>query len=268
MLDVQAAAVVEVLSRKRRRRNLFVWSMWVVITVLILALWQALSGRVVSAFWISSPTLVAGKLGSWFGDGSIWRHLEATVVETAIGFAIGTVLALIVGLLLGMSPLLLRILSPFLTAMYAVPKITLGPLLILYFGIGREMKVVLTTVIAFFLIFYSTLEAVRSVDHDLIAVVRVSGASKSQLVRTTMLPSALGGILAGMRVALPYTLQGALFGEIIASNAGLGYLIQFSSSQFDLTGVFAALIIVTVIAVVLNQLVDWLERWSQRWRPE
>jgi NitT/TauT family transport system permease protein len=128
------------------------------------------------------------------------------------------------------------------------------------------MKFVLSAIITFFLVFFTTVEAVRGVDSELIAVVRTAGASRAQLIRTTLLPAALGGILTGMRLAVPYALQGAVFGEILASNVGLGYLVQKSAGTFDVTGVFAALVVITVLATAVNELIARIERTSQRWR--
>jgi NitT/TauT family transport system permease protein len=255
-------------KRARTRERNTIWALWILIGVGLLVGWQVASGTIVDEIWVSSPELVWERLQTWFSDGTIWPHIVATLQETALGFVIGTVAALLLALPLGLSSFANRVLYPYLVAAYAIPKITLAPLFIVWFGIGLQMKVVLAAVVTFFLIFFSTLEAVRTLDRDLVTVVRVCGASRFQMVRTMLLPSALGGILTGMKIALPYTLQAALFAEILASNEGLGYLIQLGSSQFDLTGVFAALVLVTAIAVPLNQGVDYVERYTQRWRLE
>jgi NitT/TauT family transport system permease protein len=253
-------------QRSRTRARNLVWALWLLIGIGLIVAWQLVSGTLIEEIWISSPSLVAERLQEWFSDGSIWGHIGATLQETALGFVIGTFFALLIALPLGLWPFANRVLYPYLTAAYAIPKITLAPLFIVYLGIGLQMKIVLAAVVTFFLIFFSTLEAVRALDRDLTTVVRVCGASRLQMVRTMLLPSALGGILTGMKIALPYTLQAALFAEILASNEGLGYLIQLGSSQFDLTTVFASLVLVTAIAVPLNQGVDYIERSTQRWR--
>lgn len=268
LLDAEAQVMLALSDAERweRRRRWIVRSSWVVLTAAMLLLWEVASRDWVDPFWVSSPSRVILRLADWIGSGSIWPHLLTTVLEAVTGFIVGASLSLVFGLVLGVLPLAYQILSPFLNALYSLPKITLGPLLILYFGLGFEMKFVLSAIITFFLVFFTTVEAVRFIDAELIAVVRISGASRWQLTRSTLLPAALGGILTGMRLAVPYALQGAVFGEILASNVGLGYLVQKSAGTFDVTGVFSALIIITALATAVNEAIAGLERVSQRWR--
>jgi NitT/TauT family transport system permease protein len=265
----QAAGVrhaVAEAERRANRRRLLVRASWLALLAMLIAAWAAAADCCVDPFWISTPKLVGARVLDWITSGLIWRHLAATVGEASAGFLVGAATSLLLGLVLGTAPLAYQILGPFLNAAYALPKITLGPLLILYFGLGFEMKFVLAAIITFFLVFFNTVEAIRIIDPDLIAVVRISGASRFQLVRTTLLPAALSGILTGMKLAVPYALQGAVFGEILASNVGLGFLLQKSAGTFDVTGVFAALIVITALAVVVNEALSWMERVTQRWR--
>jgi len=253
-------------ERRERRDRWLVRSCWALLLVIILGLWQVASGRWVDPFWISSPVRVIARLVDWIVSGTLWPHLLTTVLEAVTGFLVGASLSLVFGLALGMLPRVYKVLSPFLTAAYSLPKITLGPLLILYFGLGFEMKFVLSAIITFFIVFFTTVEAVRLTDGELIAVVRIARATRWQLTRTTLLPAALSGILSGMRLAVPYALQGAVFGEILASNIGLGYLLQKSAGTFDVTGVFSSLIVITALATAVNESISALERNTQRWR--
>jgi NitT/TauT family transport system permease protein len=262
----QVGRAIVLAARRERNDRRITWTSWLALSAIFLLLWQTASERWVDPFWISSPTRVLVRLALWVTSGELWPHLLATVLEATTGFCVGATLSLIFGLVLAVLPRIYKILSPFLNALYSLPKITLGPLLILYFGIGFEMKFVLSAIITFFLVFFNTVEAVRYIDPELIAVVRVAGASKWQLTRSTLLPAALGGILTGMRLAVPYALQGAVFGEILASNVGLGYLVQKSAGTFDVTGVFSALIIITALATAINEMIAALERTTQRWR--
>jgi NitT/TauT family transport system permease protein len=262
----QVERAIVLAARRERNDRRITWTSWLALSAIFLILWQIASERWVDPFWISSPTRVLVRLTLWVTTGELWPHLLTTVLEATTGFCVGAALSLVFGLVLAVLPRIYKILSPFLNALYSLPKITLGPLLILYFGIGFEMKFVLSAIITFFLVFFNTVEAVRYIDPELIAVVRVAGASKWQLTRSTLLPAALGGILTGMRLAVPYALQGAVFGEILASNVGLGYLVQKSAGTFDVTGVFSALIIITALATAVNEMIAALERTTQRWR--
>ena len=260
------AVALRTAARRERRRRVMVILSRVLLLAAFLLLWEVASGRWTDPYWISSPGRILNRLLEWITDGSLWPHLGTTILEAAAGFVVGALLSLVLGLAMGMLPMTYQILSPFLTALYALPKITLGPLLILYFGLGFEMKFVLSAIITFFFVFFTTFEAVRLIDSELMAVVRVAGASRWQLTRSTLIPAALSGILSGMRLAVPYALQGAVFGEILASNIGLGYLLQRSTGTFDITGVFVSLVIITALATAVNEMIAGLERVTQRWR--
>lgn len=256
------------LRRSRRLAQAQIVAGWIVIATVGIVLWEIASRTILTTFWISSPGLVARRLIDMFVEGRIWSDIATTLAEMYIGFIIGATAALIVGLILGLYPRAFRLLTPYLVGLYALPKVAVAPLLILYFGIDIQMKIALSAIVTFFLVFFTTVDAVRLADWDLIGVVRVAGATRLQLVRVVLLPSALNGILHGMKVALPYALQAALFGEILASNRGMGYSIASSSSQFDVTGVFAGLVVVTIVAVVANQLLDVVVSRTQAWRPQ
>lgn len=251
---------------RRRREKVGLLLAWVAVIAVLIGAWQLASGRLTSAFYISSPSRCFTRIVDWIQDGSIWSNLGISLLETIVGFAIGATAALVLGLILGRFEIIQRILSPVLTALYALPKIILGPLLILYFGLGFQLKYALGAIVTFFIVFYTTEAAVRTVDRDLIAVVRFAGGGELQVARKVYLPSALGGILAGMRLAIPMTFQAVLFAEILASNRGLGFVVQQSSGNFDSTGAISALVVITAVATVINLGLEGVERATQAWR--
>jgi NitT/TauT family transport system permease protein len=228
--------------------------------------WQLAAGRFLDEFLVSSPIAVARRLWLWIADGSILLHIWATVYATVIGFVIGAVAGVIGGLWLGMSPFFSRLLSPYIWAFNALPKVALAPLFILWFGLGIQSKVALAAVLVVFLVFVNTFSGVREVDQDLIDGVRLMRAKRSQLLTKVILPSATSWIFVGLKTAVPYALIGAIIGELIASNRGLGYLVQRSGSEFDTAGVFAALLVISVLAVIFNQFVEAIQARLERWK--
>ena len=153
-------------------------------------------------------------------------------------------------------------------AQYSIPKVALAPLFLIWFGIGLEMKVIMAAATVFFLVFINTVHGVKEIDRALLDAVRLMGGGRRDLLLKVTLPGAMSGLITGLRIAVPYALIGAVIGELVASNAGLGYLINNSASQFDPAGVFAALIVLSVIAAILNQGVTLLARRSVRWRED
>jgi NitT/TauT family transport system permease protein len=228
--------------------------------------WQGVSGRLIDNFFISNPIDVGQRLIGWTLDGSIFTHLWATVYATMAGFAIGSVLGGTLGIWLGVSPFISRLLNPYLNGLNALPKVALAPLFVLWFGLGIESKIALAAALVLFLVFLNTFAGVRQVDQDLIEIARLMKATRLQVIAKVIVPSAMSWMFAGLRVSVPYALIGAVIGEMVASNKGLGYLVQFSGAQFDTAGVFAVLIVIALLAMTLNFLVDAVQNHLEQWR--
>jgi NitT/TauT family transport system permease protein len=233
---------------------------------LILAAWQGASGRLIDGFFISNPVDVTWRLVEWTANGSIFLHMWATVHATLAGFLIGAAGGFVLGVWLGISPFTSRLLNPYLWALNALPKVALAPLFVLWFGLGIESKIALAAVLVLFLVFLNTFSGVREVDQDLIDTARLMRATRLQLTAKIIVPSAMSWVFAGLKTSVPYALIGAVLGEMIAANRGLGYLVQFSGAQFDAAGVFAVLVVIALLAVALNFVVEIVQARVERWR--
>jgi sulfonate transport system permease protein len=246
--------------------TVFAWR--AAIVVICLAVWEFASGRLIKPFWISSPSEIWRQLSEWVATGQLWLHVEVTLSEILMGFGFGAISGVAVGLALGLNRRLAAVLDPFIVAFYSLPKIALAPLFILWFGVGLTSKVVLATFVVFFLVFYNTYAGTLAVEAELIDVLRLMGARRGQIIRKVILPSALIWIFTGMKSSVPYALIGAVVGEMMASNKGLGYLIEAAAGQYDTGGVFAALFVLMIIATGLHELLKQSERRMLRWREE
>ena len=237
------------------------------ITLLVLS-WQLLSGSVLDPLLFSSPAAVVSQIVTWVRDGTLWMHSIITIQETVAGLLIGVASGIIFGFLIGPQRIVRKIMDPILLAANSVPKVALAPLFIVWLGIGIEMKIVLAAVTVFFLVFFNTVEGVRNVDQDLVNAVRLMGGDRKAVLLKVVLPSAMGWILTGVRVAIPYALIGAVIGELVASNRGIGYLVIASASQYNTAGVFASLFVLTLLVLALNSLVDVVESRTEKWKTD
>lgn len=244
--------------------QLLVWQ--TVLATVLLGIWQFVSGRLVDSFFISDPVDVALRLWKWTISGYIFPHLWVTFYETLAGFVLGSLIGGVLGIWLGVARFMSRLLNPFLFAFYALPKIALAPLLVLWFGLGLESKIALSTVIVFFLVFYNTFTGVREVDQDMIDTVRLMKARRHQVLLQVVIPSAMTWIFAGLKISVPYALIGAIVGELIAANQGLGFLVQRMGADFDTTGVFAVLVVIGLLAIALNHVVEIVQIRQERWK--
>jgi NitT/TauT family transport system permease protein len=251
------------------------WRLWLVrlglLAVLVL-LWQLLSGdqkagfALVDKFWVSQPSDIAARIGDWLRSGSLWLHLGITLQEMAVGFAIGSLTGILGGVVLGRNQFVATALDPFIIGFNSIPKLALAPLFILWFGIDMQPKIVLVATAVFFLTFLNTYAGVRDVDLELVDILRLMGAGQRQIFFRVILPSATPWIFTGLKLAVPYSLIAAVVGEIMAANRGLGYLLVHAQGQFDTAGVFAAIIILMVMGLIINEGVNRLERHLLRWR--
>lgn len=234
--------------------------------VIILLIWELVSGALVDKFWVSEPSDIFQSLYTWMLSGELFFHIGITAQEMIIGFFIGAAGGALLGFILGRSEFLAKLLDPFIMALYSLPKVALAPLFILWFGIGIEMKIVFAAVIVFYLVFFNTYAGVKNVDSDLLDNIRLMGATERQILLKVTIPSALNWVFVGFKMSVPYALIGAVVGEITASNRGVGFLISYSAGQFDTAGTFAAVIILMIMAVLLNFGLGVLEKHFLRWK--
>jgi NitT/TauT family transport system permease protein len=233
-----------------------------------LAVWQgAVSAGLIDPLWVSSPFLVARELWQLTISGELLTDVWMTVSEALIAFVVSSALGIVSGLLLARSPFWDDVLAPVIVALNSLPRIALAPLIILWFGVGIVAKVVTAFTLVYFILLVNTLGGAKNVDNDIMTIARLMGASKRDLLWKVTLPSALPWIFAGLSIALTYSLLGVIVAEILASNQGLGYLIASSAGNFDTAGVFAALVVLVVIAWLFSTGMRKIEARLLRWKP-
>jgi NitT/TauT family transport system permease protein len=201
-------------------------------------------------------------------QGSIWLQIYTTMEEAVFGFLIGVAAGIVVGVLLGQFRFLSEVLSPYIKAVNALPRIVLGALFVIVLGLGISSKIVLAAFLVFFVVFFNAYQGVREVDGNLVNNARVLGASRMQVIRNVVLPSAMTWIIASLHVAFGFAVIGAVVGEVLGAQHGLGVLITDSQNNFNTDGIFAGMIIIGLIALVAEWLISLLERRLLAWRPQ
>ncbi len=248
-----------------------IWTMVLRLVVLLTfaGIWEwATRAGWINPFWVSSPGRILIDLYVRVASGSIFLHTWVTLYEAFLGFGTGAAVGIFTGFLLARWERAARVLDPYVTALNSLPRVALAPLFILWFGIGATSKIVLAFSLVVFILLVNTYAGGKNVDQDFIIIARLLGANSRQLMIKVILPSSIPWIFAGLRLGLAYALIGAVVGEVIVSQAGLGYLIAYSAGVFNTTGVFSALFILMLIAMVVNELMKAVERKLLRWRPQ
>lgn len=251
--------------RRQRVRRWAVLGAQLLILAVLLALWEAAADR----YWVnpmltSKPSLVWETGVRLAMDGSLYKHIGATMKETLLGFATGMGAGVGVAVLLWWWPALARVLDPYLVVLNALPKIALGPIFYVWlgevhsiYGMAVAISVVVTIVMAHV--------GFREVDAEKIKLMQTFGATRLQILQKVVLPASLPTLMATMKVSIGLTLVGVIIGEFIASRAGLGYLIIYGGQVFQMELVMTSIAILLVISALMYLGVGWLERLIARW---
>jgi NitT/TauT family transport system permease protein len=266
------AAIAARARRKAQRHKLAVWGARALLALIIIGGWQLFTDvKIVDKFFWGQPSGIVTQLRDWINHGtqygSIWLQIWITVKEALLGFFFGVVAGVVVGVLLGQVRFLANVLQPYIKILNAIPRIVLGSLFTVALGYGTSSKVLLAAVLVFFVVFFNAFQGVREVDRNLVNNARVLGASRLQVTRHVVLPSAVTWIIASLHVAFGFAIIGAIVGEFLGSQKGLGLVIASSQNNFNPNGVFAAMLIIAIVALTAEGLIGWVERRLLAWRP-
>ncbi|MCX4885173.1 MULTISPECIES: ABC transporter permease [unclassified Streptomyces] len=259
-------------KRALRRRTGQVWAGRIGLAVLVIGGWQAFTTwGIVDPFFFGQPSGIAKRLADLFQHGtefgSFYSNVWTTIQEALAGFALGAVTGVIFGVALGQSRYLSDVLGPYIKMVNAIPRIVLGSIFIVAFGIGVLPKILLAAVLVFFIVFFNAFQGVREVDRNILANAKVLGASQMQIIRHVIVPSALTWIIASLHSAFGFAIVGALVGEVLGAQSGLGLVIKTAQNNFDPNGVFATMLVISVIVLGAEWLIGKLEHRLLSWRP-
>jgi NitT/TauT family transport system permease protein len=267
--EIEADPLVGPRRRRRRatRRTVIGRSASLVLFVVFLVGWEV-KGRGSGATLFSTPTAVVQRMGTMATEGELWPNLMATVWEMLGGLAIGMVIGVLMGYLMGRFRMVGTVLDPYVIAVNGLPRVALGPFFVVWFGIGLESKMVLAASLVFVGVLFNVRQGVESIDSDLVDAMRSMRASRWELTRHVYAPSLAPWTFAALKVAIGFSLTGAVIGELVGASEGLGWYISHQLSLIDITGAMAALVLLALLALVMYVLVLVLEarllRWNRR----
>jgi NitT/TauT family transport system permease protein len=265
-------AVATAARRQRRNRRAAIWGTRALLVTVIIGGWQLVT--TISAkkrFFYGQPSGIWRRTLDLFEhgseNGSFWVDIEWTLKEAVYGFAVGTIAGVVLGVALGQNRFLAEVVGPFIKVVNAIPRIVLGSIFVVAFGFGIESKVLLAAVLVFFVVFFNAFQGVREVDRNIIANARVMGASPLQVVRHVTIPSAMTWIIASLHTAFGFAIVGAVVGEVLGAQHGVGLVIRTAQGSLDADGVFAGMLVISVMTLSAEFLITLLERRLLSWRP-
>ena len=271
--DLTSLAKDEQIAQRRiRARKWTIIALRIAVLVFVLGGWEvAARQQWIDPFFFSMPSLIYQQLVEWFTNGTsqgpLLVQVLVTLEETGLGFLIGSAAGIVCGIVLGRNKLLSDVFSLYIQIANSIPRVVLGSVFVIALGLGMASKVALAVVMVFFVVFGNAFQGVREADRYMIANAQILGASKHQVTMSVVIPSALSWILASLHVSFGFALVGAVVGEFLGSKQGIGLLISTAQGAFNASGVFAAMIVLAVVALAADYLLTSFERRLLKWKP-
>ncbi len=259
-------------ARAARRRKVAVYFWRISLLVVFLGGWElAVRLKWIDVFFFSSPTDITLRLVEWITEGTsegpLWYHLWVTMEESFLGFFTGSVAGIVAGITLGRNRMLADVFSIYIKVFNSVPRVVLAPIFIMIFGLGLTSKVALSFVMVFFVVFSNAFQGVVEADRNLLANAQILGAKGWQLTRSVVIPSAMSWIFASLHVSFGFAIVGAIVGEFVGARYGIGLLINIAKGSFDAAGMYAAIVIIMVVALAAEYAMTVVENHLAKWRP-
>ncbi len=268
-----SAAEIEAIAARNARsrvRAVYFWRYFILIV--FLGGWEVLSRtKLIDEFFFAKPSDIVARIYTWITEGTsegpLWYHLWVTMEESLLGFFSGSIAGIVAGIALGRNRMLADVFSIYIKVINSVPRVVLAPIFIMIFGLGLTSKVALSFVMVFFVVFANAFQGVREADRNLLANAQILGARGWQLTRAVVVPSAMSWIFASLHVSFGFAIVGAIVGEFVGARYGIGLLINVAKGSFDAAGMYAAIVIIMVVALAAEYAMTMVENRLAKWRP-
>lgn len=257
------------MKRKNKNERILIVVTRTVLVLGLLVLWELCAReKIYNSFFTSYPSEILKDLADFYMSGELAKHTAITLTEAFLGLFYGTVIGVATAIIFGYFSALGKIITPIITAISGIPQLTLAPVYVLWFGLGLTSKIFLAGLMVFFNVFFSTYNAIKNIDRQLIESASLLGASSIQTLRTVVIPACMPWILSGIRGGVGSALVGAIIGEYIGSSGGFGWMITYSTSYFNIKRVMACILILLLVGIVLNKILDFAESKMLIWKTD
>lgn len=247
--------------RKKKRKSILINVARFGILALLLGLWELCAQlKLIDPFITSSPSRIAATAAELYRNGSLFYHIGITLFETVVGFIIAVVLGYSIAVLLYMSDTVRKIFEPYIVVLNSLPKIALGPLIIIWIGTGYSAIIFMTVLVAIIVCIMNTMTGFLSVDKTMLTLMKSMGASKGAILIKLIIPASIPSLINTLKVAVGLAWIGSIMGEYIVSRAGLGYLIVYGGQVFRLDLVMTATIILCALAGGMYGIIALIEK--------
>ena len=247
--------------KKIRRKKILVIITQIAILVFLLGLWEFLARmNIINTFISSSPSKVISTIVKLHQDNNLYNHIGITVYETLLSFGLGTILGIIIAIILWWNNFIYKVVDPYLTIINSLPKVALGPIIIIWAGANMNSIIIMALLISVIVTIISVYNGFVSTDINKINLLKSFKASKWQILKLVVLPSSYPTIISSLKINISMSLIGVIMGEFLVSKQGIGYLIMYGSQVFNLNLVISGIVILMIVSYVMYVLVGMLEK--------
>ncbi len=247
--------------KKKKRKKILILLMQIAILATIIITWQLLADfKIINTFITSSPSNVVKTIITLYNDNNLFNNIWTTIYETIISFSLGTIIGIIIAIILWYSNFLYKVIDPYLTIINSLPKIALGPIIIIFFGANIKSIIIMALLISVIVTIITVYNGFISTDKNKINLLKSFSATKYQIFKLVILPSSYQTIISSLKINISMTLIGVIMGEFLVSKQGIGYLINYGSQVFNLNLVISGIIILMVVSYLMYIIVSYIEK--------
>lgn len=247
--------------RKIRKNNFLVKFFQIFLLIFIILLWQFLADKeLINTFITSSPKEIIETLINLHKTNNLYQHIWTTIYETLISFALGTLLGCVIASILWWNKFVAKIIDPFLTVLNSLPKVALGPIIIIWFGAGIKSIIIMSLLISLIITIINVADGFNKTDANKIKLLKSFKATKSQIFFKLILPHNYKTIISALKINISMSLIGVIMGEFLVSKKGIGYLIIYGSQVFNLSLVMTGVVLLAIVSIIMYYSVSYIEK--------
>ena len=247
--------------KKRKRTNTLILISQIFLLFFLILIWQiAANHHLINTFITSSPIKILNTIINLYQQHNLWPHIGITIYETIISFIIGTILGIIIAIILWYNPFISKVIDPYLTVFNSLPKVSLGPILIIWVGANTKSIIVMALLISLIITIITVYNGFISTDTNKIRLLKSFGATKIQILKYLIMPYNYKTIISSLKINISMSMIGVIMGELLVSKSGIGYLIMYGSQVFNLDLVLTGIIILMIVSIIMYLIVSYLEK--------
>ena len=247
--------------KKRKIRKLLITLTQLLILILLIATWELLAHyKIINTFISSSPSRIVNTIIDLHNQNNLYHHIWITIYETIISFGLGTILGIIIAIILWWNNFIYRVIDPYLTVINSLPKVALGPIIIIFFGANINSIMIMALLISVIVTVMTVYNGFNETDSNKIRLLKSFNATKWQIFKMVILPSSYPTIISSLKINVSMSLIGVIMGEFLVSKEGIGYLIMYGSQVFNLNLVLSGIIILMIVSSIMYKVVSYIEK--------